>query len=947
MTSAQWGERRAHIANLESLFRATHLFGQSVSELLVGFEEDSEISFDLVSRMLALGDYATALRKTQGILDLASRRAGEVSVDVKRREKEIEEIQSRIRELPETETTTEASARIREEANELARELEEHLGLIPRSQDSKPTAESARDWRAMAEASVEEAREMLRRTKEAESGYPQFEKNTQALESATAKILQMKASLENGASEQKKRRKQRTQLMRDVEKAQSELALAVARVRALKEFAKLREVYQEAINSLRSRQQELKVAIGKGQTTSDELRTLAPHVESLRTQIAGAQTIKQKCSSRMTMLATIQEELSSWQRDKQQEANLQRQADEFKANASAINEKILALEAAMGKQEKEYASRDKEYRLASADQTKLTRLLGEIEMHVADKTCPVCGADHTSQAELIKRIHARREARPPHVEKLASERARLQDALTRTRALLTEHSRERDSKLSELTETTEALTQIRPSIAAFELQASEAGLAANEDLPETLADQLARATETHAASEEVGKKLESELGTAAERITTLEQEEKAQAAVRERSESEISSLEGQIASLQARADELGVPLEIEANRLSEEQIAGAARETEGRQRVEELEKKIQEIDRGIDEEAVSLGDLNEDTKGLRASAEQLEREIDRYKDHASIVLGTREEISLEAIEKRKEHSEERIERLQSIVRRCIALERLSDAAQRSAMLADLELQVVALVKQKRSLSETADRLSRAREMFLNVKSLLDEQSSQAVSNYVEALGPLSTLIQKRLRAAYGFGDIVLRAKGKEIEVAVGRKDKDLKPADYFSDSQKQILMLSLFLAGRLTQTWSGFSPILLDDPVTHFDDLNAFGFVELMRGLASSHPGRRQFFISTCDDRLFGLMRSKFRDLPGGVRFYEFEGIGHDGPVVKRVDAPNRDREPGDQGQMSPPEVEDEGTRVADSRNTGVSFSGPGDVTIHGDVVGGDQTKKQ
>jgi len=66
------------------------------------------------------------------------------------------------------------------------------------------------------------------------------------------------------------------------------------------------------------------------------------------------------------------------------------------------------------------------------------------------------------------------------------------------------------------------------------------------------------------------------------------------------------------------------------------------------------------------------------------------------------------------------------------------------------------------------------------------------------------------------------------------------------------------------MPGRLTQTWSGFAAILLDDPVTHFDDLNAFGFVELIRGLVSTFPGKRQFFISTCEERLFELIRQKF-----------------------------------------------------------------------------------
>ena len=46
-----------------------------------------------------------------------------------------------------------------------------------------------------------------------------------------------------------------------------------------------------------------------------------------------------------------------------------------------------------------------------------------------------------------------------------------------------------------------------------------------------------------------------------------------------------------------------------------------------------------------------------------------------------------------------------------------------------------------------------------------------------------------------------------------------RKEGQFKPSKYFSDSQKQILMLSIFLAGRITQTWSGFAPILMAYPI--------------------------------------------------------------------------------------------------------------------------------
>ncbi len=56
-----------------------------------------------------------------------------------------------------------------------------------------------------------------------------------------------------------------------------------------------------------------------------------------------------------------------------------------------------------------------------------------------------------------------------------------------------------------------------------------------------------------------------------------------------------------------------------------------------------------------------------------------------------------------------------------------------------------------------------------------------------------------------------------------------------------------------------------------------------------IRGLVNTSPGERQFFISTCEDRLFELMRKKFSGVAGGAKFYRFEAIGQDGPIVKEL----------------------------------------------------------
>jgi exonuclease SbcC len=75
----------------------------------------------------------------------------------------------------------------------------------------------------------------------------------------------------------------------------------------------------------------------------------------------------------------------------------------------------------------------------------------------------------------------------------------------------------------------------------------------------------------------------------------------------------------------------------------------------------------------------------------------------------------------------------------------------------------------------------------------------------------------------------------------------------------------------------------------MDDPVTHFDDLNTYAFLDLIVGLIESDFGKRQFIISTCDEKLLLLARQKFRHLGERAAFYRFGAIGPDGPLFEKV----------------------------------------------------------
>jgi exonuclease SbcC len=60
----------------------------------------------------------------------------------------------------------------------------------------------------------------------------------------------------------------------------------------------------------------------------------------------------------------------------------------------------------------------------------------------------------------------------------------------------------------------------------------------------------------------------------------------------------------------------------------------------------------------------------------------------------------------------------------------------------------------------------------------------------------------------------------------------------------------------------------------------------------LIVGLLESDFGKRQFVISTCDEKLLKLARQKFRYLSERAKFYRFSAIGADGPIIDEIAPP-------------------------------------------------------
>jgi DNA repair protein SbcC/Rad50 len=99
-----------------------------------------------------------------------------------------------------------------------------------------------------------------------------------------------------------------------------------------------------------------------------------------------------------------------------------------------------------------------------------------------------------------------------------------------------------------------------------------------------------------------------------------------------------------------------------------------------------------------------------------------------------------------------------------------------------------------------------------------------------------------------------------------------RSNKSSVALNQVSTGQRAAYALSVFLAMN-AQIKAGPKVILLDDPISHIDDLNALSFLDYLRNLVVKED--RQIFFATADERIAGLFAHKFSFLDKEFRTIE------------------------------------------------------------------------
>jgi DNA repair protein SbcC/Rad50 len=178
----------------------------------------------------------------------------------------------------------------------------------------------------------------------------------------------------------------------------------------------------------------------------------------------------------------------------------------------------------------------------------------------------------------------------------------------------------------------------------------------------------------------------------------------------------------------------------------------------------------------------------------------------------------------------------------------------------------------ALKEQLRNLEQRSTRMSETLKRLAGASKILDD----LVNNH-----SLESASEALVAATHQVADSIFRRIHLPAEYRITadassplshRDNGKAVTLNEVSTGQRAAYALSVFLAMN-AQVKTGPKVILLDDPISHVDDLNALSFLDYLRNLVLQSD--RQVFFATADEKIAGLFAHKFGFLGEDFRTIE------------------------------------------------------------------------
>ena len=859
------GSAADRVGNLISLFRATHLFSQEHQELASNFRQDCELSSDVVSRLLAFEDYHSGRNKAALVCGVVRSKIAVLEKEMAAQREELAAGEGEVETLGRAVDGVGASTDWEGAVSSLYERVEMEGLEVP---TGDPDLETLRGWRttfatrgARVRAKMEELRRCLRIV-------DLLPRRRSELAVRKARLEKVKAAV-NDAARRRDAAVEEHAASVDLDRMSSIKRELTDYERSLKRLSWLEKHvprYADLVREEAETHGRLKAAQDRAEETQTRERVLSERLRNAREArsdvLSRAEQAGERLAEARGLLAALGEWTRRWSRVRTIDEEMAR--NEQKAGELELSEQTLSETIQAAEQDENQLRR----RIGTLEERRgeLSALVAQIQYHIDGGVCPVCGEDHGSAATLLDRIAEHLGEDVAKEERLRldvvrGQRHQLDREMDELRASRRNGDRARSELLRDRESLMSATREYERSLAHIGVEDRRSKDAVQAEL-EGLRSSWERASmDLQSRSSEA---LSSVQQTQRDLDAAMIQSKSAKDDVirRESDRARITLARQRLTDDPRAQGDLGLEAPLEA--VSERRESIETRMQLAHESLEELRPTIAAQDELLSRLAADLASKEqnlassiEDVAQLAASCRDMEETLGK----AGINEGAGEgEVSrhIELLEK-KHHS------LDALIKTIVGAEQVVDAATTKAAFSRLQ----ARVRQRRA--ALVDMAARREsyvwwfDYFEELQGLLSSEQNKAVSGFTEVYGPRTSAIQRRLRAVYGFDDIEIRSEESKISVRVSRQGTWLRPTDYFSQSQQQTLLLGLFLTAAVSQTWSTMAPVFLDDPVTHFDDLNTYAFLDLIDGLLNDQEtGGRQFVISTCDERLLRLARQKF-----------------------------------------------------------------------------------
>jgi recombinational DNA repair ATPase RecF len=190
-----------------------------------------------------------------------------------------------------------------------------------------------------------------------------------------------------------------------------------------------------------------------------------------------------------------------------------------------------------------------------------------------------------------------------------------------------------------------------------------------------------------------------------------------------------------------------------------------------------------------------------------------------------------------------------------------------DTARHAIRILGTLAQNVQLERATTKLSEARQRLSRAQERAMRSRQVevaaaaLHDATRRAAGETLDLrlqrVLPLMTELYGRLRPHPFWQDIEYSVRGDVRRFLSLQVGDGLNPQFLFSSGQRRATGLAFLLSIHLSQAWSRWRTILLDDPVQHVDDFRTINLAEMLAQLVAAG---RQVIVAVEDAALADLL---------------------------------------------------------------------------------------